>query len=659
MKGAFSPVYSPMILHARDLYTKSANSVHVPGACHMVRWGGHDDSIMHIRPSAEVTLAMKRLKWLWPSGLRNRLFVSFLLLVLVPSTVLQIRNISQMETLMKTNISQQNMTQLETMKSNLENLKIEILGTMLKLEREPETKDRLLNPDRYDAEERELFIQNKLLATKHGLTNASLPVHYTLVDGFGHVYSTMNEIHAKRQAVPAAHILQQPSFSKLAGSDSSYFWEVFGPEDLLGQHFPGSTFYSLLSKLESVDGTSFAYLRISLDLKAWMASITNAFQVKQTYYLTSADGRPVLESDEGPGEGLFHHMLSTLQTDPAGYLEDGDNLYIYNGIFLPNSGWYLINRFPLEALSGDIQSMKNRVLVSFLFIAVLFIGVTFAIVSTVVRPLRRFQRNMSELVERNLDVRIPEQKYKGEIFFLARAFNKMTDDIRGLIARLKTEERQKEAIRFQMLMSQMNPHFLLNTLNTIKWNARNHGDTGTSEICQNLGKLLEHSLNAEVDLVHLKEELELVRAYAYIQSFRYDHSFVLEYDIGEGLEYALVPKLSLQPLVENAIYHGLVHMKAGGKIVVRVRNVDGMLRLEVQDNGQGLTGPEQGKAIPVRKRKGIGLGNLRERLALLYKGEAQLLLLPLESGALARLNIPLLVSSPYDRGDPHVEDPFG
>ncbi|MDF2671374.1 MAG: putative rane protein, partial [Paenibacillus sp.] len=239
---------------------------------------------------------------------------------------------------------------------------------------------------------------------------------------------------------------------------------------------------------------------------------------------------------------------------------------------------------------------------------------------------------------------------------LAQAFNQMIGDIRQLITRLRTEERQKEANRFQMLMSQMNPHFLLNTLNTIKWNARNHADSGTFEICQNLGKLLECSLNVDVDLVHLKEEIDLVKAYVHIQSFRYDHSFAAEYEIGELLEYALVPKLSLQPLVENAIYHGLVHMKAGGTIKIRVSRHGEMLRLEVQDNGLG-PGPK--KPAVARKRKGIGLDNLKERLTLLYKGEAEFQLISLEQGTQARMDIPLLISSPYYKGDHHVEDTAG
>ncbi|MNO22460.1 Sensor histidine kinase YpdA [compost metagenome] len=179
---------------------------------------------------------------------------------------------------------------------------------------------------------------------------------------------------------------------------------------------------------------------------------------------------------------------------------------------------------------------------------------------------------------------------------------------------------------------------------------------GTSEICQNLGKLLESGLNSDADLVFLKEEIGLIQAYVYIQSFRYDHSFNVEYMIGDGLEYALIPKFSLQPLVENAIYHGLVHMKAGGKITILIAGAGGRLRVEIGDNGQGL---QQNAGASGKRRKGIGLSNLRERIMLLYKGGGTLLLLPLPQGTVAVLDIPLLNSSPYDKEDRNVENTSG
>ncbi|WJH33441.1 histidine kinase [Paenibacillus sp. CC-CFT747] len=140
----------------------------------------------------------------------------------------------------------------------------------------------------------------------------------------------------------------------------------------------------------------------------------------------------------------------------------------------------------------------------------------------------------------------------------------MVSDLSGLLQKLKAEERQKEAVRYHMLLSQMNPHFLLNTLNVVKWNALSKGDEDTAGICVSLGTLLETSLNEETDLIHLKTERGLTEAYVSIQAFRYEQAFDIQWEYESRLEYALVPKLSLQPLVENAIFHGLAP-KGGGR----------------------------------------------------------------------------------------------
>ncbi|WP_223069793.1 cache domain-containing sensor histidine kinase [Paenibacillus caui] len=586
------------------------------------------------------------LRWIWPSSLKNRLFFSILLFVLIPATFLQIRNISRVETMMKNNISQQNIEQLDSLKNSLENLRLGVLGAMLQLERDPEVIGRLRFRGQYDEQEHMLFLQNRLLSVKQGLMNAVIPVYITLADTAGNVYSTVEEGTEGVSASGLNNPLEGPAFKRLMASGKPYFWEIHEPEDRYEELFPPSQLFSLYGKLQTAGGETFGYLRISLDIKSWMNSITGGFLIKQTYYLLDGSGRPILlDNGDAEASGL-QAMLGTFKKDPNRYFTDTEDRFMFNGVYMPNMDWYMVNRFPLEALSGNIWSMKRQIIYSFILTVIVFILITYAIVFSILRPLRNLQRKMTQMADKYMHVHLPVHKYRGETQALARSFNQMTDDIRKLIASLRTEERQKEALRFQILMSQMNPHFLLNTLNTLKWNARNQGDTGTFEICQNLGRLLECGLNTDVDLVHLKEEIGLVKAYLYIQSFRYDHTFQAEFEMDPDVDYALIPKLSLQPLVENSLHHGLIHMREGGLITIRVAKESRKLRVEIRDNGQGLAGADPTSG---RRRRGIGISNLKERLALLYKGEASLELVPLEQGMLAVLEIPLLISSPYGK----------
>lgn len=597
-------------------------------------------------------------------SLKHRLFISILLFVLIPATIVQIHSIARLETMMKDNIAEQNIGQLDSLKNSLENLRLGVLGSMLQLERDPEVVRMLRTQGDMKEEDRRLFLQNRLLSVKQGLMNAVIPVNITLADLSGHVYTSLEEgavrtgaaIDSNGDLEATDSLFDGAAFRRLLSAEEPYFWTVHAPEDRYESTVPPSELFSLYGKLQTPEGDTFGYIRISLDIKTWMNSITGGFLIKQNYYLLDGQGKPILlEADESEAQRL-QTMLPAFKKDPHRYFTDSQDQYMYNGVYMPNMNWYMLNRFPLEALSGNVWPMKRQVIFSFVLTVIVFMLVTYAIVSSILRPLRQLQRKMTQMADQYTHLHLQESRYKGETRELARSFNQMTDDIRKLIATLRAEERQKEALRFQILMSQMNPHFLLNTLNTLKWNARSQGDAGTYEICQNLGRLLECGLNTEVDLVHLKEEIRLVESYLYIQSFRYDHTFQSDIEMEEGLDYALIPKLSLQPLVENSLHHGLIHMREGGRIFIRVTKESSKLRVEILDNGRG---PAATEAVhPPGRRRGIGISNLKERLALLYKGEAGLELTPANPGMLAVLEIPLLISSPYDKEETrHVEYP--
>jgi two-component system sensor histidine kinase YesM len=255
---------------------------------------------------------------------------------------------------------------------------------------------------------------------------------------------------------------------------------------------------------------------------------------------------------------------------------------------------------------------------------------------------------MNEAVRYKLNIHVPEANLKGEIFSLTQTFNQMINDTNALVQQLKQEERQKEALKFEILLSQMNPHFILNTLNTIKWMIIRERNEDSAEMCVSLATLLENSLNLKVEVIHLKRELELVEAYLYIQQFRYKGQFEVVFQIEDGLNYALVPKLSLQPLVENAIEHGFHQANTKGRIVISAYNKGNSLFLEVEDTGAGLEHPE--RSSYKQNRKGIGIQNLRERLQLLFREQASLELIALEQGTRVLLELPLLVSTPHVEG---------
>lgn len=245
-------------------------------------------------------------------------------------------------------------------------------------------------------------------------------------------------------------------------------------------------------------------------------------------------------------------------------------------------------------------------------------------------------------------MKLPEQG-RGEILALTQSFNIMIHDLNELLQRLQLEEKQKQFVRFQVLLSQMNPHFLLNTLNTIKSIALDKDDDEIYEICVALGKILETTLNTEVDLILLKDEIVLIESYMEIQRQRFGHGIEIQYDINEELQYALIPKFCLQPLIENSLIHGFGQSVKQGRIDISAKVTGQQLYLQVKDNGMGIERAQLNKAA--RKRKGIGVQNIRESLELLFKNQRTGMdIVSSDTGTEVIIHFPLLISKPYDGG---------
>jgi two-component system sensor histidine kinase YesM len=313
---------------------------------------------------------------------------------------------------------------------------------------------------------------------------------------------------------------------------------------------------------------------------------------------------------------------------------------------------------PLNTYLGNMKELREQNFNFSLLLSGGFLLLTFLIAGAMSRPIALLRRKMALSAQGELNTRVEESFFHGEMRDLAATFNTMMTDIGGLLQKLKLEERQKEALHYQMLTAQMNPHFLLNTLNTIKWIAYEKEEDELAEISISLGKLLETSLYSDVELIPLQNELDLLQAYVYIQNIRYEGKVKVTLDVEEGLAYALVPKLVLQPLMENAFKHGFSTLQEDARVSVRARRSGRTLILELEDNGVGLA--RAGEHPELRTRKGIGIANIRQRLQLLFREDGSLVLLEGEKGTMARITIPLLIANPFQSGGvEHVENSSG
>ena len=283
---------------------------------------------------------------------------------------------------------------------------------------------------------------------------------------------------------------------------------------------------------------------------------------------------------------------------------------------IPNSGWTLIGVSSMEQL----HAVQTQILWSFIgtglfALGVCLIGIWF-VLRLWIKPLRDLQATILKVGSGHSDLRANETG-SPELVDLARQFNIMLDRIDQLMIAVKEEEQNVRKYELQALSSQINPHFLYNTLDTIVWMAEFNDSKRVVEVTKSLAKYFRLALNQGHEQISLKDEIDHVRQYLFIQKQRYGQK--LQYEIKELKQYDdyKIPKLILQPLVENAIYHGIKEMNRQGRIRVSVSENDTQLIVSIYDNGRGFVASETTNATLVRLG-GVGLKNVNQRLQLQF-----------------------------------------
>lgn len=240
------------------------------------------------------------------------------------------------------------------------------------------------------------------------------------------------------------------------------------------------------------------------------------------------------------------------------------------------------------------------------------------------RPIHSLVNAMNRVEEGDLSVRV-ELRRNDELGILGRSFNSMAERLKELLDNVVEKQRQLRRSELRALQAQINPHFLFNTLDSIKWLAKLNQAPEISRIATQLGKLLRSSISCDEDLITVEESLENIQSYLEIQKIRYNDKFEAFIEVPVELYPYRIPKLILQPLVENAILHGLEDKPGPGRIVINGYLDEHLLVFEIVDDGVGMA-PE--KVADIRagmdlrtSKQSIGIHNVHRRIQLYY-GEA-------------------------------------
>jgi Predicted signal transduction protein with a C-terminal ATPase domain len=288
------------------------------------------------------------------------------------------------------------------------------------------------------------------------------------------------------------------------------------------------------------------------------------------------------------------------------------------------TGWKLIQIIPTSYLYNEIDKIKNIVYaigIIYFFISLiiaLFLSVKFT------GPMRRLMKKMKLAEDGNLDVQISVEN-KDEVGQLGISFNNMIIKIKSLIEKIVDEERVKKEIELEALHAQINPHFLYNTLNSIKWMAKIQGANNITSTVTALIKLLHVSISLSNEMILLEDEIEYVRSYILIQKVRFNERFEVTYSIDENCGKCNIPKLILQPIVENSIIYGYQdNIEMCLDIEIKANCEGDLLIIQVIDNGPGIEDSILEKIFSkeknVNKFSRVGLNNINQRIKL-YFGE--------------------------------------
>lgn len=265
--------------------------------------------------------------------------------------------------------------------------------------------------------------------------------------------------------------------------------------------------------------------------------------------------------------------------------------------------------------------MLTYAIIAFVCITLVCIFVSYYIPQSITKPIRQLSEITDQVAKGNLAVR-SDIRTGAEVSVLNDSLNTMIDKINELVEQVKVEQVRLRKAEFELLQAQINPHFLYNTLDAIVWLAEAGEQKKVVSMVESLSGFFRSSLNQGKDIVTIMEETQHARSYLEIQQVRYQDILQYEIDIPDELAPYLIPKITIQPLVENALYHGIKNKRGVGKIIITGKKEEDFFIIKVEDNGIGMAEERLLKVCARIQNKApvendiYGLYNVNERIRL-------------------------------------------
>lgn len=359
-------------------------------------------------------------------------------------------------------------------------------------------------------------------------------------------------------------------------------------------------------------------------------SLISAYQIRPlqdvSIYIYGPDGDLFYTNaqESGREEELYSQVSD--RDDSAGYLNWSGEKQYFIAYGLDGSGMATVSLMPYASLLRDANDLKRQFLVIGLGAVLCSVAASVYLSGRLCANLHKLTENMGEIQSGNLSVQ-SDIRSQDEIGVLSGAFNDMVERIRALLEEVRQKERLKREAEQSVLATQIEPHFLYNSIDSIQYVAHMRQEWEIEQVANALSELLRSVLSDRNEFITLWEEKEYIENYITIERFKYRGDFKLIWEVDEPLWAWRVPKLLLQPVVENALIHGISTKESDGVIQVKICRQDRQVIVKIMDNGIGMSQEKIEQLLTeVRKTdktgfRRVGISNVLNRIRLIYGEE--------------------------------------
>lgn len=330
-----------------------------------------------------------------------------------------------------------------------------------------------------------------------------------------------------------------------------------------------------------------------------------------------------------PQQQLIYAGLKEENIEEALLKEEGSYIENYQGEkriitiqSIEYANWKMVGVSFVNELVENRQNFNQLIIIILLF-GVIFVAVaSFFISFRISRPIIRLEHEMNRVERGDFNIDALELKGEDEVKELTKSFNIMISRIRQLMTQIVKEQEEKRKSELKVLQAQINPHFLYNTLDSIIWMNENKNYDGVTDMVSALAKLFRISLSRGAEIISIEDEIEHARSYLIIQKIRYKNKFDYTIEVDEEIKDNLTVKLIVQPIIENAIYHGVNNIAEKGLISIKAKKEENKIKIIITDNGYGIKKENLETILTSKPSKksfsGVGLKNVNQRIKLRY-----------------------------------------